>query len=77
MIKAIKKTDYLIHGVYFLVYGIVKYIPSPIGDYLRKWVLKLFGCKIGAKSRIYEGATIWYPYRVKIGKRVFFVSKAS
>ena len=29
------------HSLYFTIYGIVKYIPSPIGDLLRFGILKL------------------------------------
>ena len=61
--------DYLIHGIYFALYGIVKYIPSPIGDVLRYWISKPFVNKMG-KVRIYEGTTLWYPYRIKIGNNV-------
>ena len=58
--------DYLIHGIYFLFYGLVKYIPSPIGDIGRYLFSKPFMKKMG-KVRIYEGTTIWYPYRIEIG----------
>ncbi len=58
--------DYLIHGIYFLLYGLVKYVPSPLGDILRYFVSKPFMSKLG-RVRIYEGVTLWYPYRIKIG----------
>ena len=61
--------DYLIHGVYFLLYGVVKYIPSPIGDFLRRWISYPFLKKTG-KVRLYEGVTIWYPYRIALGRNV-------
>lgn len=61
--------DYIIHGVYFTLYGIVKYIPSPIGDVLRYLISKPFMKKMG-KVRIYEGTTLWYPYRIKLGDNV-------
>lgn len=61
--------DYLIHGIYFTLYGLVKYFPSPIGDVLRYIISKPFTKKMG-KVRMYEGTTLWYPYRIKIGKNV-------
>lgn len=61
--------DYLLHAVYLSVYGLVKYLPSPIGDLMRRCCLKLFLRKL-RRARIYEGVTIWYPYRVVIGNHV-------
>lgn len=61
--------DYVYHGIYLTIYGLFKYIPSPIGDFFRKIIFKIL-LKKCAKARIYEGVTIWYPYRVKIGKNV-------
>ncbi len=61
--------DYLLHGVYFFVYGIFKYVPSPIGDFFRYWITKIFSKKLG-KVRIYEGVTIWYPNKLTIGSHV-------
>jgi acetyltransferase-like isoleucine patch superfamily enzyme len=67
--KAITLSDYIIHGFFFNIYGIFKYFPSPIGDIFRKLISKPFIKKLG-KVRIYEGVTIWYPYRLIIGDRV-------
>ncbi|MNK22778.1 dTDP-4-amino-4,6-dideoxy-D-glucose acyltransferase [compost metagenome] len=61
--------DYFLHGIYLNIYGLVKYFPSPIGDFLRYWVIKPFIKKMG-KVRISEGVTIWYPYRVTLGDNV-------
>jgi acetyltransferase-like isoleucine patch superfamily enzyme len=61
--------DYLIHGVFIFLYGWVKYIPSPLGDWLRILVARPFLSSCG-KLRIYEGVTFWYPYRIKIGSNV-------
>lgn len=61
--------DYIIHGIYFFAYGFVKYIPSPIGDCLRYGVNKFFVRKMG-RVRIYEGVTLWYPYRIRMGSNV-------
>lgn len=62
-------SDYLLHGVYFLLYGVVKYLPSPIGDLLRRFVSRPF-LKSCGKIRIYEGVTLWYPYRITFGSDV-------
>ena len=61
--------DFLIHGLYFNFYFVVKYLPPPIGDILRFIVSKPFfkrlrWCKIG------EGTTIWYPYRIEVYEKV-------
>lgn len=64
--KKITIKDYIIHGIFFTFFGIVKYIPSPIGDKLRYWIAKPFVKSMG-KVRLYEGVTLWYPYRLKIG----------
>ena len=69
MIKKTTIFDYFCHGIYFTIYGLVKYIPSPIGDLFRKIILKVF-LKESEGVRIYEGVTIWYPYRIKVGKNV-------
>ncbi len=61
--------DYLRHGVYLSLYGLVKYLPSPLGDVLRYWTLKPFAGRLG-RVRLYEGATIWFPERVHIGDDV-------
>jgi Acetyltransferase (isoleucine patch superfamily) len=61
--------DYLIHGIYFLVYSPFKYLPSPVGDFLRYWISKPFFKHLG-RVRIYEGVTLWYPYRTIIGDNV-------
>lgn len=66
---SISLRDYLVHGIYLTAYGVAKYIPSPIGDWLRYLIVKPFAARLG-KVRLYEGVTIWYPYRVRIGDRV-------
>ena len=67
--KDTKFSDYIFHGIFFLVYGIFKYFPPPIGNLLRYLILKIFVKKI-LFSRIGEGVTIYYPYRLKIGSNV-------
>lgn len=61
--------DYLGLGIYFSIYGLVKYLPSPLGDWLRYGVSKPFAKHLG-KVRLYEGVTLWYPYRISIGDHV-------
>jgi acetyltransferase-like isoleucine patch superfamily enzyme len=61
--------DYVRAGVFFNLYGLVKYIPSPLGDVLRFLVLKPFVKSIRSR-RIKEGVTIWFPYAVSIGRKV-------
>lgn len=61
--------DYLIHGLYFNAYALVKYLPSPVGDVFRYWISKPFLAKVG-RARLYEGVTLWYPYRIHIGSDV-------
>lgn len=61
--------DYLLHAVFVFAYGWVKYIPSPIGDWLRFLFVRPFLPSCG-RLRIYEGVTFWYPYRIKIGNNV-------
>ena len=68
-IKSFTFFDYLLNGLYFLLYWPFKYFPSPVGDYLR-YLTTIFFIKSGSYVRLYEGVTIWYPYRVTIGKKV-------
>lgn len=70
MNKSFSKWDYIVHGIYFLLYGFIKYFPSPIGDILRKLISRPFVKSMGRKIRIYEGTTLWYPYRIEIGDNV-------
>lgn len=65
----ISSKDYVIHGLYLPVYGLVKYLPSPVGDWLRRLLTHPFAASLG-KVRIYEGVTFWYPYRIHIGNDV-------
>lgn len=61
--------DYIVHGLFFVLYFFVKFLPSPIGDLLRFAVSFFFVKKMG-KVRINEGVTFWYPYRLVIGNNV-------
>ena len=67
--KVYKLSDYIINGFYFLIYWPFKYLPSPIGDYLR-FITTILFLKTNNYIRIYEGVTFWYPYRISIGKKV-------
>lgn len=69
MNKSYHIKDYVIHGIYFSIYGLFKYFPSPMGDFFRAWISKPF-LKSMKKVRVYEGVCIWYPYRIEIGDHV-------
>ncbi|MEO0663505.1 MAG: acyltransferase, partial [Planctomycetota bacterium] len=56
---------------YFTLYGLVKYLPPPVGNPLRYGVLKLFCARIRS-WRIQDGVTIWFPEGVRIGERCSF-----
>lgn len=58
------------YAIYFSLYGLVKYIPSPVGDYLHYLVLKGFLKKLGKGTIIKEGVTIYFPENVEIGENV-------
>ncbi|MCA9244017.1 MAG: acyltransferase [Phycisphaerales bacterium] len=40
-----------------------------MGDFFRYWTIRMFGARFG-RVRVYEGVTVWYPYRVSIGDNV-------
>lgn len=61
--------DYFFHAIFFFFYGLVKYLPSPLGDLLRYFMVKAVCREIG-RVRIYEGVTFWYPYRMSLGNHV-------
>ena len=42
--------DYVVHGLFFTFYGLVKYIPSPLGDILRYVFAKPFIKKMGRET---------------------------
>jgi acetyltransferase-like isoleucine patch superfamily enzyme len=67
--RTITKRDYFLHLLYMPAYGLVKYLPSPLGDWLRSLVTRPFAGSFGS-VRIYEGVTFWYPYRIRIGHDV-------
>ncbi len=67
--RKIGQQDYIRHLFYVPLYGLVKYLPSPVGDWLRWFITRLFAGSL-SNVRIYEGVTFWYPYRIRIGKNV-------
>ena len=58
----------LLHGIYLGLYGFVKYLSFPFFNRLRYMVLHLFSPQIKA-TYIMDGVTIWFPWRVRMGKR--------
>tara|TARA_E500000178_G_C16910763_1_gene702512 strand:- start:132 stop:668 length:537 start_codon:yes stop_codon:yes gene_type:complete len=64
------KTSYLIYHLFFSTfYGIIKYLPSPIFDYLRFFLLKLFFGKLNS-THIRDGITIYHPKKIYIYENV-------
>jgi acetyltransferase-like isoleucine patch superfamily enzyme len=61
------KGRYFVRYCYLTIYGLVKYLPTPIGDILRYLVLKLFCSRLDT-FWIHEGVTIHWPENVRIGK---------
>ncbi|MDP7099631.1 MAG: acyltransferase [Rhodospirillales bacterium] len=61
--------SHVIHAVFQTLYGIVKYIPVPLGYLLRYMVCKPFFRQLHT-IWIFDGVHIWYPHRIKIGKHV-------
>ena len=41
----ITSRDYLVHGLYLTLYGVFKYLPSPMGDFFRYWTIRMFGAR--------------------------------
>jgi len=54
-------------GLFFNIYGAVKYIPPPVGNVLRAGVLRLFGAKLKTWT-ILDGVTFYFPEGIWIGK---------
>lgn len=59
----------LLSGVFAIIWGLVKYIPSPVGDYFRYPVLKIF-CKEFHTTYIGENITLWFPWNICIEEHV-------
>lgn len=60
---------YLRAGVFFTLYGLVKYLPPPAGDVLRYGVLKLFVASIRS-WKVKDGVSVWFPEGIRIGRNV-------
>ncbi|MDX8391373.1 MAG: acyltransferase [Mariprofundaceae bacterium] len=61
--------DYIREGTFLTLYGMVKYLPPPVGDGLRYLVLKPFVAKLKS-FRIRDGVTFVFPRGISIGKHV-------
>jgi acetyltransferase-like isoleucine patch superfamily enzyme len=60
---------YLAHGLFQFIWGFVKYVPTPIGDPLRKLVLLVACGRCAAPSFwIRTGIDISWPSRIRIGR---------
>jgi acetyltransferase-like isoleucine patch superfamily enzyme/uncharacterized membrane protein YbhN (UPF0104 family) len=57
----------LVWGLFFTLYGLVKYLPSPLCDPLRYLALKPFA-KCVRSMRIKDGVTFWFPEGIAIGR---------
>jgi acetyltransferase-like isoleucine patch superfamily enzyme len=56
------------YSVYYFIYGLAKYIPTPLGEPIRFIVLKIFLKHLGNTSlRIRDGVSIHVPEKVSIG----------
>jgi len=64
-----KIKELAITAVYLNVFFLVKYLPPPVGNFLR-WIVSKPFIKTMSSCRIMEGVTIWYPERLHIGKNV-------
>jgi len=54
--------------IYATVYGIVKYLPTPVGDLLRFVVLRCFMKRLRTVW-IHEGVTMHWPEKISVGER--------
>ena len=61
--------EYIDALVFFSIYGIVKYLPSPVFDGARFVILKFFLKSIHS-IHVKDGATFWFPRGISIGKNV-------
>jgi len=69
MTNEFTRRDYLLHGIYFNLYGLVKYCPPPLGDIFRRLFSLPFVKKLG-QARLREGVTLWFPYRLELSDQV-------
>lgn len=59
--------NYVLHGLFFLLYSPFKYWSFPFANLFRYAVLRLFSRDIHS-AYISDGVTVWFPWRVKIGR---------
>lgn len=59
--------DKVVHAVFWTLYGIFKYLPPPLGDYLRALFLRVFSRGF-ACWHVREGISFWYPWRLSVGR---------
>ena len=62
-------STYLRAGMFFTLYGLVKYLPPPVGDICRYAVLKIFTAAIHS-WKVKDGVSVWFPEGVRIGRNV-------
>lgn len=67
LLSTVPVSAFIRQGLFHNLFGIVKFIPSPLGDFLRLAVLWLFGGKVNF-SWLRDGLTVYYPWRLQIGR---------
>ena len=68
-LTAHSRGTYLAQGLFQLLWGLVKYLPTPLGDPLRKAVLSLTLARCAVPTFwIRTGIDIWWPARIRIGR---------
>lgn len=64
------KISYLVYHLFFSTfYGILKYLPSPVFDYFRFFLLKIYFGKLKS-AHIRDGITIYHPKKIFIHENV-------
>ena len=62
-------STYLAHGLFQFAWGLVKYLPTPFGDPMRKLVLSMTMARCDVPPFwIRTGIDIWWPGRIRIGR---------
>jgi len=68
-LTAHRPVTYIAHGLFQFLWGLVKYIPTPLGDPLRKAVLSVALARCAVPTFwIRTGIDIWWPSRIRIGR---------
>ncbi len=67
LLSTVPASSFIRQGIFHNLYGIVKFLPSPVGDFLRLGLIWLFGGNVQF-SWIRDGLTVYYPWRLSIGK---------